>query len=96
MCSNPARRKILSGARSPVNGGIRPCSGPLAASPGDCCAKCVADATCNAWMFSTPFDCRAQGIVAPAGVCYLIQQYTGAYDPDVQAIEYWSGSSWLK
>lgn len=74
--------------------GIRPCAGPRAASAGDCCASCLAAPGCVAWSFTKPLDCRSQAIadVASTGACYLIDAYTGAYDPlEPAAFAYASG-----
>jgi hypothetical protein len=83
-------RRLLNSILS----GIRPCVGPRVASAGDCCTACLAATGCVAWSFTKAFDCRSQGItdVASTGACYLIDSYTGSYDPlDALSFVYASG-----
>ncbi|KAG7671787.1 hypothetical protein Ndes2526B_g07308 [Nannochloris sp. 'desiccata'] len=93
FCSFPTTRSVIAGRRiQSTLSGIRPCYGPRAASSSECCAQCQADPTCIAWTFTQPLDCRAQGLydVASTGACYLIDTYTGSYEP-IQSFEYTSG-----
>jgi hypothetical protein len=40
-------------------------------------------------------DCRGQGLpdVASTGACYLMDVYTGSYDPDNKAFGYYSAKA---
>jgi hypothetical protein len=97
FCSFPTPRTMIAGRRvKSTLSGIRPCSGPRVASSNECCDQCKADPTCIAWTFTRPLDCREQGIfdVPSTGACYLIDTYTGSYEP-IQGFEYTSGRAFL-
>ena len=97
FCSLPVTRKVFSGRRiSSTLGGIRPCypTTPRAVSTQDCCNQCFADPTCLAFTFvkGGGLDCRGQGLpdVASTGACYLMDAYTGSYDPIDTSFGYYS------
>jgi hypothetical protein len=44
----------------------------VVASEVDCCDACVAEATCEGWVYEAGFDCSAFGLGTSVGVCHLI------------------------
>lgn len=97
FCSFPTTRKVFSGRRiNSTLSGIRPCypASARAASSGDCCNQCFANPSCVAFTFvkGGGLDCRSQGLpdVASTGACYLMDAYTGSYDPENTAFGYYS------
>jgi len=99
FCTKTPKRAVYSGRRvASALSGIRPCfpQSPRANSPQECCRQCLDDDTCIAFTFIRDggLDCRAQGLEVPfnTGACYLIDTYTGSYEP-IQSFAYYSSKA---
>lgn len=53
--------------------------------------------SCVAFTFldNGGLDCRKEGGVAASGACYLLDSYTGSYDPLEEAFGYHSSNAFL-
>ena len=100
LCSRPTVRKIFTGRRiSSTLSGIRPCfaTSPRPRTPGECCAACEAEPSCVAFTFLDVggLDCRREEGSMDSGACYLMDSYTGSYDPLEEAFGYHSSNAFL-
>jgi PAN domain len=100
FCRKTPTRKVYSGRRiASTLSGIRPCypNSPRVASPQECCSQCWDEPTCIAFMFIKDggLDCRGQGLPSPAdtGACYLMDSYSGSYEPENQGFSYFSSKA---
>lgn len=88
--------RVFSGRRlNSALGGIRPCysgPGPRTDTATECCRRCTATPGCVSFMFiNNALDCRSERLAAPLSACYLMDSYTGSYDPLDPELGYASG-----